>query len=254
MTHRLHIALTFAALVLGTAALVGCNTKSHGVDDAGTDAGADSATDTGTGGEACGPVTCAAGQVCCNASCGICLAPGESCPAIACADGGPGEIYCGTAGLDPCPGDMFCDYGPSCGEGDEGGICRPPPSTCPEDCPGVCGCDGLPYCNSCLANAAGTSAPAETGPCVEPPPPAGIPCGARLGATCDDDEFCDFGESTGCDFADGTGTCQQRPSDCDTVYAPVCGCDAVTYANACVAHAAGVDHQGPGECATTGDP
>lgn len=36
-------------------------------------------------GEACGPNTCAAGQVCCNASCGICTAPGEFCIQIACA-------------------------------------------------------------------------------------------------------------------------------------------------------------------------
>lgn len=30
-------------------------------------------------GEACGPVTCAAGEVCCNASCGICTPPGYFC-------------------------------------------------------------------------------------------------------------------------------------------------------------------------------
>jgi hypothetical protein len=35
-------------------------------------------------GEACGPTTCAAGQVCCNASCGICTDPGMFCTQQAC--------------------------------------------------------------------------------------------------------------------------------------------------------------------------
>ena len=40
-------------------------------------------------GEACGKVTCGAGQVCCNASCGICTAPNEGCVALACTDDPP---------------------------------------------------------------------------------------------------------------------------------------------------------------------
>jgi hypothetical protein len=35
-------------------------------------------------GEACGPNTCAAGEVCCNASCGICTPPDGACIQIAC--------------------------------------------------------------------------------------------------------------------------------------------------------------------------
>jgi hypothetical protein len=35
-------------------------------------------------GEKCGDVTCASGQVCCNASCGICTPPGYSCIQLAC--------------------------------------------------------------------------------------------------------------------------------------------------------------------------
>jgi hypothetical protein len=36
------------------------------------------------GGEPCGNVTCPQGQVCCNASCGICTPPGQFCIQIAC--------------------------------------------------------------------------------------------------------------------------------------------------------------------------
>lgn len=37
-----------------------------------------------TGSEACGDVTCAEGEVCCNASCGICTPPDGACIQIAC--------------------------------------------------------------------------------------------------------------------------------------------------------------------------
>jgi len=33
----------------------------------------------GSTGEACGPTTCAVGQVCCNSSCGVCTEPGGVC-------------------------------------------------------------------------------------------------------------------------------------------------------------------------------
>ncbi|MBX3260300.1 MAG: hypothetical protein KF782_11470 [Labilithrix sp.] len=46
------------------------------------------AEDSVEDGEACGAVTCGAGQVCCNASCGICTGPDESCIMLAC-DGEP---------------------------------------------------------------------------------------------------------------------------------------------------------------------
>jgi len=35
---------------------------------------------------------------------------------------------------------------------------------CTTDCPGVCGCDGVTYCNECNANAAGITE-VTPGPC-----------------------------------------------------------------------------------------
>ncbi|AKT39271.1 uncharacterized protein CMC5_034190 [Chondromyces crocatus] len=35
------------------------------------------------------------------------------------------------------------------------GLCEPRPKGCDDDCPGVCGCDGKFYCNSCYAQSAG---------------------------------------------------------------------------------------------------
>jgi hypothetical protein len=52
--------------------------------------------------------------------------------------------------------------------GDIAGICTPRPDNCTEDCPGVCGCDGKFYCNTCLAQRAGIDAlPTGTGTCPD---------------------------------------------------------------------------------------
>jgi len=57
-----------------------------------------------------------------------------------------------------CQSDQYCDYPdyPPCGQYDWTGLCRPRPSACTKDCPGVCGCDQKRYCNACEANASGT--------------------------------------------------------------------------------------------------
>ena len=55
-------------------------------DDIGGDAGSsDVSVDAPV---TCGNVTCAEGLVCCNASCGICVLPSESCTNLECVDGG----------------------------------------------------------------------------------------------------------------------------------------------------------------------
>jgi hypothetical protein len=58
-------------------------------------------------------------------------------------------------------------------------------------------------------------------------------CGGGLvGGECADDEYCSY-ENT-CGTSDATGYCRPRPTECTDGGAPVCGCDGVTYANACV--------------------
>jgi hypothetical protein len=71
--------------------------------------------------------------------------------------GAEGGAMCGGfVGL-TCGDGQWCDYdGDACGNADASGTCRSKPTNCPLDCPGVCGCDGNFYCNTCLANAAGT--------------------------------------------------------------------------------------------------
>jgi hypothetical protein len=59
---------------------------------------------------------------------------------------------------DGCDKDAYCDFEPGdmCGAGKGAeGVCRPRPTNCPADCPGVCGCDGKFYCNACGAHSDG---------------------------------------------------------------------------------------------------
>jgi hypothetical protein len=77
-------------------------------------------------------------------------------------------------------------------------------------------------------------------------------CGARAGNTCTANEYCAYVEGELCGAGDAEAVCQPRPNVCDTIYAPVCGCDGQTYASSCSAAQAGsgILHAGP--CAGAG--
>lgn len=125
--------------------------------DAGSDAGADAGPDPDAG-DACGDETCGPTETCC-VGCGderSCTSE-ATCPVVSC------EVTCSAT--EPCLGDTFCETAEdACGEG----TCKPRPSDCPDDCPGVCGCDGGDYCNACQARSGGTDV-ASTGSCTPPP-------------------------------------------------------------------------------------
>lgn len=110
------------------------------------------------------------------------------------------------------------------------------------------------------------AAPSEVDSCVPPPCPAPPPgcryeggslceCGTLVcpGAACD--PACNAGEY--CDLcARPDAVCRVRPPDegriCATIYMPVCGCDGMTYSNACTLGSAGIMQMHTGECESTG--
>lgn len=156
------------------------------------------------------------------------------------------QASCLTAGScragGDCPGDFYCFYPEGdCGELGREGECRERPLGCPEIFDPVCGCDGRTYGNACEAAAAGANVRFR-GPCE----PAGD---CKDNANCPEKLYC-AKQAGDCG---GLGICDTRPEICPDLFKPVCGCDGVTYGNACEAAASGASVAYEGECLPEGD-
>jgi hypothetical protein len=79
--------------------------------------------------------------------------------------------------------------------------------------------------------------------CGSDDPPSGTSdglCGGITGKVCPEGQFCHHEGGT-CGQGDALGACQPIPTVCAQECVQVCGCDAKSYCNACIAHMAGID-------------
>jgi len=129
--------------------------------------------------------------------------------------------------------DTGSDVGTTCAPSE----CGPNALGAPAPCP-----DGSLPADVCRRDSDGVCRWTSTG-C----PPAKS-CGASVGGACPVGQYCKFAS---CPAPGSTGSCAPTPTACPKLYDPVCGCDRVTYNNACAAALVGATVATPGACPTT---
>jgi len=166
--------------------------------------------DAGIRGERCGSLSCALGEVCCNASCEICTPPGGSCIAVICepsdleppdASSVCGDRSClsGELCCPSCPGaPPECIAARSCPR-----LACPPPSDA-----GLCGsCPaGMACCDACPGDPPLCLPSGSPCPDLLCPPPPSTPCTGR----------------SYCECVDGTEACEPL---IDLFSGCICPCD-----------------------------
>jgi hypothetical protein len=98
----------------------------------------------------------------------------------------------------------------------------------------VCGCDEFTYANECQALATGVNVAYE-GECL-------VSCNGN--GDCSPLEYCDTAHN-GCG---GAGACRLQPDLCTEEYDPVCGCNELSFDNACLAAIEGITVFSSGAC------
>jgi hypothetical protein len=147
---------------------------------------------------------------------------------------------CGGSSGAECETDQVCIVPDGSCDEDAEGVCQKAPEKCEDDFKPVCGCDGDTYGNRCLAADAGATV-ASAGRCEN-----SNRCGGMFDLACDAGQICLFDDGV-CDET-AEGTCVKAPPECSDIYKPVCGCDGITYDNACIAAVKGAAVAQAGAC------
>lgn len=169
--------------------------------------------------------------------------PAPGAPAERCWDGSTGGITgrcirqsSGACGWEyrACPPPRTCTTASDCGADKlfcrvelgacgKSGTCAMKPDGCDLLYAPVCGCDGKSYGNECAAMMAGATV-SYRGECR--PTSTGCKPG---GTSCAKSEYCKLPDG----MCSAAGACTKFPMACPDIYAPVCGCNGVTYSNSC---------------------